>query len=451
MDNEERITMLREMPVPQLLIKMGLPTMIGMLVTGLYSIVDACFVGGLGTQQMGAISVVFPVGQILSGLGLLFGGGASSYISRLLGAGDRKQANHVASTALYSSLAIGVIATLVIEIFMRNILLALGATETILPFAVEYSSIFALGAIFTIISTTLNNVLTSEGAAKLSMIAMLLGAVLNVVLDPLLIYTFHLGIKGAAIATVVSQAITTLIYLSYLFTGKSVFTFSPKEFRVDGKIFGQIFKVGVPNLIFQLFTSLAMWLTTRMAQNYGDAAIAAMGIVTRMMAMGTLAVFGFMKGFQPVVGYNYGAKQYNRLWSAIKVTGKWSTIFCGVMTAILFLFPQAIISLFSNDATVLEIGANALRVNSILFVFFGIGTEYALLYLALGKSLGGLILSIGRQGLFFVPTILILPHYFELNGVILAQPIADVFTLISIIILATKINREIKGLLPVAK
>ena len=178
-----------------------------------------------------------------------------------------------------------------------------------------------------------------------------------------------------------------------------------------------------------------MWLTTRMAQNYGDAAIAAMGIVTRMMAMGTLAVFGFMKGFQPVVGYNYGAKQYNRLWSAIKVTGKWSTIFCGVMTAILFLFPQAIISLFSNDATVLEIGANALRVNSILFVFFGIGTEYALLYLALGKSLGGLILSIGRQGLFFVPTILILPHYFELNGVILAQPIADVFTLISIIIL----------------
>ena len=147
MDNEERITMLREMPVPQLLIKMGLPTMIGMLVTGLYSIVDACFVGGLGTQQMGAISGVFPVGQILSGLGLLFGGGASSYISRLLGAGDRKQANHVASTALYSSLAIGVIATLVIEIFMRNILLALGATETILPFAVEYTSIFALGAI----------------------------------------------------------------------------------------------------------------------------------------------------------------------------------------------------------------------------------------------------------------------------------------------------------------
>lgn len=230
MDNEERITMLREMPVPQLLIKMGLPTMIGMLVTGLYSIVDACFVGGLGTQQMGAISVVFPVGQILSGLGLLFGGGASSYISRLLGAGDRKQANHVASTALYSSLAIGVIATLVIEIFMRNILLALGATETILPFAVEYLSIFALGAIFTIISTTLNNVLTSEGAAKLSMIAMLLGAVLNVVLDPLLIYTFHLGIKGAAIATVVSQAITTLIYLSYLFTGKVYLLFLQKSF-----------------------------------------------------------------------------------------------------------------------------------------------------------------------------------------------------------------------------
>ncbi len=447
MTNEERITMLREMPIPQLLIKMGLPTMIGMLVTGLYSIVDACFVGGLGTQQMGAISVVFPVGQILSGLGLLFGGGASSYISRLLGANDRKQANHVASTALYSSLCIGIIATIIIEVFMNNILLVLGATETILPYAREYTIIFALGATFTIISTTLNNVLTSEGAAKLSMIAMLSGAALNVILDPLLIYTLQMGIVGAAaVATVTSQAMTTLIYVIYLLTGKSLFTFSPKYFRMEGKIFGQIFKVGVPNLIFQLFTSLAMWLTTKTAQNYGDAAIAAMGVVTRITAMGTLAVFGFMKGFQPIAGYNYGAKQYKRLWTAVKVTAKWSTLFCGVMTIILFLFPQGIFSLFSNDISVLQTGAYALRINSILFVFFGIGTEYALLYLALGKSLGGLILSIGRQGLFFVPVILLLPHYIGLNGVILAQPIADVFTLIAIIILATKINNEIKNL-----
>ena len=395
---------------------------------------------------MGAISVVFPVGQILSGLGLLFGGGASSYISRLLGADDRKQANHVASTALYSSLCIGIITTIIIEVFMNNILLVLGATETILPYAREYTIIFALGATFTIISTTLNNVLTSEGAAKLSMIAMLSGAALNVILDPLLIYTLQMGIVGAAVATVASQAITTLIYIIYLLTGKSVFTFSPKCFRMEGKIFGQIFKVGVPNLIFQLFTSLAMWLTTKTAQNYGDAAIAAMGVVTRIMAMGTLAVFGFMKGFQPIAGYNYGAKQYKRLWEAVKVTAKWSTLFCGVMTIILFLFPQGILSLFSNDISVLQTGAYALRVNSILFVFFGIGTEYALLYLALGKSLGGLILSIGRQGLFFVPVILLLPHYIGLNGVIFAQPIADVFTLIAIIILATKINHEIKTL-----
>ena len=143
-----------------------------------------------------------------------------------------------------------------------------------------------------------------------------------------------MGIVGAAVATVASQAITTLIYIIYLLTGKSVFTFSPKCFRMEGKIFGQIFKVGVPNLIFQLFTSLAMWLTTKTAQNYGDAAIAAMGVVTRIMAMGTLAVFGFMKGFQPIAGYNYGAKQYKRLWEAVKVTAKWSTLFCGVSSEI---------------------------------------------------------------------------------------------------------------------
>ena len=247
-------------------------------------------------------------------------------------------------------------------------------------------------------------------------------------------YEWLMGFLSALIVFIVGVVLAKNSILS---------VFSPQEAEFSGAV--------LLVLVCSILVKLYMYLYTRMAQNYGDAAIAAMGIVTRMMAMGTLAVFGFMKGFQPVVGYNYGAKQYDRLWSAIKVTAKWSTIFCGVMTAILFLFPQAIISLFSNDATVLEIGANALRVNSILFVFFGIGTEYALLYLALGKSLGGLILSIGRQGLFFVPAILILPHYFELNGVILAQPIADVFTLISIIILATKINREIKGLLPVAK
>lgn len=445
MISNDRITMLKKEPIPSLLLKMGLPTMIGMLVTGLYSIVDGIFVGGLGTQQMGAISVVFPIGQILSGLGLLFGGGASSYISRLLGAEKHKEANHVASTALYSGLALSIIVFLFLELFMGNILRALGATETILPYAKEYTVIYAVGAIFTITSTTLNNILTSEGAAKLSMIAMLLGAILNVIFDPLLIYGFNMGIQGAAVATVLSQAVTTIVYTGYIICGKSIFRFSIFDYQLNGDIFGQIFKVGIPNLVFQLFTSLAMWLTTATSQVYGDSAIASMGVVTRIMAMGTLAVFGFMKGFQPIAGYCYGARQYERLWTAIKVALRYMTIFCIALSLLLFIFPNQIMSLFtSNDPSVLLIGSKALRINSIMFIFFGAGTEYALLYLALGKWIGGLILSIGRQGLFFVPVILILPKFIGLDGIIYAQPIADVFTLIAIIILGLKINREIK-------
>lgn len=445
MTSEERMGMLRDMEVPRLLYKMGMPTMIGMFVTGLYSIVDACFVGGLGTQQMGAISIVFPLSQVLSGLGLLFGGGASSYISRLLGAGDRRMASRVASTALYSCLAIGAITLAAIELFLSGLLSTLGATDTIMPYATEYARVFALSAPLTIAATTLNNILTSEGAARLSMSAMLLGAAVHVALDPVLIYAAGMGIVGSAISTVASQAMVLAIYLSYILRGRSAFSFAPREFLPSGKVFGQIFKVGVPNLVFQLFTSLAMWLTATAARPYGDEAIAAMGIVTRVMAMGTLAVFGFMKGFQPVAGYSYGAGRFDRLWEAVKVAALWSTLFCACATAVFVAFPGAIVSLFSSDPGVVAMASSALRANSALFVFFGIGAEYALLYLALGRSLGGLILSIGRQGLFFVPAVLILPMVFGFNGVVFAQPVAVTVTLVTIVILAGRINREIRS------
>lgn len=446
MNNEERVTMLREAPIPQLLLKMGLPTMIGMLVTGVYNLIDAYFVGGLGTSQMGAVSITFPLGQAIVGLAVLFGGGAASYLSRLLGANDRKQANHVASTALYTGLVISAIVIAAIVIFMKPILYALGATDTIYPFARQYAMIYVICSIFNIFNVTMNNIAASEGAAKVSMTAMLLGAGLKVIFDPIFIYVLHTGISGAAIATALAQGITSLMYLFYVLKKKSVFSFSPKEIRIDGTIYAEILKVGVPTLAFQLATSIAIGFTNNAAREYGDAAIAAIGIVTRIVSMGIYAVSGFAKGFMPVAGYNYGAKQYGRVQEAIKVGVRWTSAFCIGLTVLMFIFAEPVVTLFTaNDSNVIEIGTFALRANIIMFAGMGVEAIYSMLSLALGKAAGGWLLSIGRQGIFFIPVILILPHFIGLNGVIFAQPIADFLTLICIVVLAVKLNGEIRG------
>lgn len=201
---------------------------------------------------------------------------------------------------------------------MRPILYALGTTDTIYPYAREYAMIYVISSIFNIFNVTMNNIASSEGAAKVSMTAMLLGAGLNVIFDPIFIYGFHTGIAGAAIATALAQAITTVMYLFYILKKRSVFSFSPKEFRFDKTIYGEIFKVGIPTLAFQLATSIAIGFTNAAAKEYGDAAIAAMGIVTRIISMGIYAVSGFAKGFMPIAGYNYGAKQYHRVQEATK-------------------------------------------------------------------------------------------------------------------------------------
>lgn len=445
MNEEERITMLREAPIPQLLLKMGLPTMIGMLVTGLYNLVDAYFVGGLGTSQMGAISIAFPLGQAIVGIAVMFGGGAAAYISRLLGERKNKEASYVASTALYSSVFIGSIVIILLLCFLDKVIWGLGATETIFSYAKQYAIIYIASSIFNIFNVTMNNISSSEGAVKVSMSAMLLGAGLNVILDPIFIYGLHMGITGAALATAVAQIVTAIMYLFYIVKKKSIFSFSPKEIRFESKIFKEIFKIGIAILVFQLSTSVAISLTNMASQPYGDSAIAAMGIVTRVISMGIYAVFGFAKGFQPVAGYNYGAGQYVRLQSATKIAVRWTTVFCFLMALLMILFPHPVISLFTtNDEAVIKIGSLALRVNIITFVFYGMEAIYSMLSFALGKALGGWVLSAGRQAVFFIPVILLLPQFMGLNGVIAAQPIADIITIVIMGILAVKLNGEIE-------
>lgn len=373
--SNKRMELLGSAPVPRALIAMGLPTMTGMLVNALYNLVDACFAGRLGERQMGAIAVVYPLGQVVVGLGLLFGNGAASCISRLLGRGDWKSANRTASTAIYGSL--------------------------------------------------------------------LAGAALNIALDPLFILVLDMGIAGAAVATAISQAASTLIYLRHILRG-SAFRFRIRDCSFARATLAEILKIGVPTLAFQLLTSLSISMTNHAAGTYGDAAIAGMGVATRLLSMVSLSVFGFIKGFQPIAGYSYGAQNYARLREAIRTSILWSTLFCAALGLCLALFSETIAGLFAREGgEMLRIGTAALRAGGAGIALFGFYTVYSSLFLALGMGGRGFLLGACRQGICFVPAILILPAIWGLNGVICAQLVADVLSAIVAACMAAALHRSL--------
>lgn len=443
-ERNRKMELLGSAPIPKALLAMGLPTMIGMMINALYNLVDAYFVGGLGTREMGAISVTFPLGQVIVGLGLLFGNGAASYISRLLGRGEKGTASKVACTALYGSLLVGAIVIACTVVFLEPILRLLGATQSILPFAVTYARIYVLSSIFSVFNVTMNNIVTSEGAPKTTMCALLAGAGLNIVLAPVFIYALHLGVAGAAIATTVAQIFSTLVYLRYIFKKRSAFRFRVQDCCFSKQILSEILKIGVPTLVFQVLTSLSISLINMQAKDYGDSAIAAMGAVTRILSMGSLMVFGFIKGFQPIAGYSYGAGKFDRLRTAIKTSVVWSSVFCAVFGLAMALFSAGVVSQFTkNDMQMVAIGQRALQANGLSFVLFGFYTVYSSLFLALGKGKEGFLLGACRQGICFIPVVLLLPAALGLDGILYAQPIADVLSAVITLLLAVRVRKEL--------
>lgn len=439
-----KIELLGSAPISQSLILLGIPIMIGMLINAFYNIVDAYFVGKLGESAMAAISTVFPIGQVVVGLGLMFGNGAASYLSRLLGKDDKKTANQVASVAIYSSVFIGLIFIIITLVFMKYILKYLGATSTIIPYALPYAKIYILSCVFNIFNVTMNNIVASEGSSKTAMLALLLGAIANIFLDPIFIYYFKFGVIGAAVATAISQFISTLVYIIYILKKESYFSFSIRNFHPTKEIFFEIFKIGIPTLTFQFLTSLSIALININAANYGDTVIAAMGVVTRIISMCTLVVFGFLKGFQPIAGFSYGAKNFDRLNKSIKISILWSTTFCIVTGLITIIFSKQIVSQFANgNNLMISLGQKSLIANSLSFFLFGFYTVYSSLFLALGKGCKGFLLGACRQGICFVPVILILPTLLGINGILYVQPIADIFSTFVTIFMSINLHKEL--------
>jgi putative MATE family efflux protein len=442
MENK-RAKLLGETKIETALIKMTVPAIIGMMVNAIYNIVDAVYIGMLGTVRQAATNIVFPLFMIIGAVGLTFGIGAASYISRLLGQKNTDEANKTASTALFSSLIAGIVCTVLGLIYMREILIQFGATETNIEYAIKYARILTLGSIFTMLNMTMNNMLRAEGSSRISMIALTIGAVINIILDPIFIFVFNQGITGAAIATILSQLISTIILLSYYLIGKSVLKISYRFITISTKIYVEIMKIGLPTFIRQILASLAIALTNTAARVYGDPAIAGIGIINRVFMVVFYFIIGFNQGFQPIAGFSYGAKNIQRLKDCIKVSIRWTTIYCIIMTILFYVFAEPIVRLFSDDGEVIIIGIKTLYALCIMLPFTGIIIIFSGLFQAMGHGIKASILSLSRQGIFLIPALFILPKYYKLNGIIFAQPLADLCTLAVIFIISIDIIKEI--------
>lgn len=418
-----------ETPINKLILSLAGPTIVSMMITAIYNTADTYFVSKLGTSAAGAVGVVFSLMAILQAIGFTIGRGAGSEISTLLGEKKNKEANEVASSGFISGIVIGLIIMIVGIILVNPLMKLLGATKGILPYAVNYAKYILLAAPMMITTFVLNNYLRSEGKASLAMIGIASGSILNIVLDPLFIYTFNLGISGAALATAVGQFVGTCILLSIYLRRKTVIKISVNNISKRIKVYLEILRYGFPSLCRQGLSSISSVILNVSAASYGDSAVAAMSIVTKIVMLLFSVLIGIGQGYQPVVGYNYGAKKYKRVKESFCFTTKIGTIFMLILGIVSFYFAPNIINLFiKNDVEVLKIGTIAIRMQCLALPFISLSLVCNMTFQSIGQTTIASLLSACRQGIFFIPLILILPNFLGITGIEMTQPIADIFT-----------------------
>lgn len=443
--SENKVKIMEDDNIGRVIWKFAIPGIIASLISAVYNIVDTAFVGMLdNTLAMAAVSVVFPLFILINAIGQMIGVGASSYIARLLGSKDKEQADVVATTAIFTSLFLGVIFTTLILVFLEPILRLLGATDTIMPYAIDYAKPIAIGASLPIMMPTLANIIRSEGNTKLSAVAVALGAVINIVLDPILMFNLNMGVVGASWATVISQVISVCLLASYFLRKKSYLKLEIKNFKLSKTIYREIISVGTATFLTQALISISMGLLNIASKPYGDSLIASFGISLKLSSLVIFVVMGYNQGFQPIASYNYGAGNYDKLRKAIKISIKRTTIFASLATIVLMIFAEPAINLFSNDSSVIEVGAKTLRATLVMYPFLGFTQLYATLYQSLGMSKEALIVGTARQGIFFIPLVFILPKILGMNGVLYTQALSDLFTVVLTAYFAYKTNELLK-------
>lgn len=438
-----------ETPVRKLVWRLAIPSIISMTVTSVYNLVDAIYIGKLSTEATAGIGISFAYMTIIQAVGFFFGHGSGNHISRALGSKHREDASQMASVGFFTPMIIGVIMAFFCTIYITPLSIALGATPDVVPFSNDYMRYIILATPFMMSALTLNNQLRLQGNARFGMIGIVSGALLNIILDPLFIFTFKMGVTGASLATAVSQFISWSLLLWGTQRKESVHIHW-KNFRPTWKCYNEIFRGGLPSLCRQTFNGASAICLNHAAAYYASpgheaSTIAAFAVVSRVMMFAFSLVLGFSQGFQPVSGYNYGAHRFDRVRESYLYALKGCTIMLTVISVIGLIFAPQIIMMFrSEDAELVSIGARVLRWQCIAFPLVGLSTVTNMLFQNIRMTFRSTILSIGRQGLFFLPILFILPQFLGLKGVEMTQAAADLCTFLLAIPYSIWINRILK-------
>ncbi len=416
-------------PIPKLLKSLSIPAIIGMLVMTLYNVADTIFISyGVGITAVAAVTISFPLMMIMMSISAAVGIGGASIISRRLGAQRDKDANLVFGNIISMVILLSAIGFVGAFTFLTPVLKMFGATEEILPYAVDYMFPIMLGTIFFTFAFATNNIIRSEGNARFAMMTMIIPSVLNIILDAIFIFGLNMGVRGAAYATVISQASVTLVIIQYFLSGKSSLMLTLSDFKLKIDIIKEVVVVGLPAFVQQASVSIMVIVINTMLIRFGsEFYVGVFGIIQRIIMLSFMPMFGIMQGMQPIIGYNYGANHYVRLRETIWLGLKVVTCISAGMFIIIMLFPTFLMSIFTSDQAVITSGADAMRIMFAGTLLIGVTTVSGGIYQALGKAKLALILSLSRQFLFLIPLLLILPHFFGLTGVWLAFPIADFF------------------------
>lgn len=421
-----------ETPIPKLITILAIPTIISMLVSNVYNLADTYFVGTLGVSASGAIGVIFTLMAILQAIGFMLGHGSGSVISRLLAKKDGEKASTYASTSFFLSLFIGFLFVVLGFVFLEPLIYFLGSTKTILPYAKVYAAYIISTSPFFMASLVMNNILRYEGKSFYSMIGLMSGAILNIALDPLFIFGFNMGIHGAGLSTALSQVLSFIILL-VLFIKNAQSKLNIKKFTCEFNVIIIIIKTGLPSLIRQGLNSISSGLLNNIAKSYGDACISALSIVSRIQMFLLSIGLGMGQGYQPVAGFNYQAKKYNRVKEGFRFTLLASLIMMGIFCFFAMIFARPFSGIFIDDKEVIDIAEVSLRFTSIALIFLPISTCGNMLFQSIGKNFNASFLSCLRAGLCYIPILLVLSSTLGLLGIQMTQMVADILaTLITI-------------------
>ncbi|UOQ91781.1 MATE family efflux transporter [Halobacillus shinanisalinarum] len=425
---KEQSQRLGTQPIPKLLFNLSVPAMIGMFVMAFYNVVDTLFIArGVGILGVAGVSIAFPVMMIIMAISAAVGIGGASVISRRLGEDKPEEANKVFGNIIFMVLLVSVVGLVGAFTFMEPLLILFGATPDILPHAVDYLFPIMLGSIFFSFAFTTNSIIRSEGNSRFAMITMIIPAVLNIILDPIFIFGLDMGVQGASIATVISQASVSIVILRYFLTGKSTLEMKLPDLRPQLLVIKETLTIGMPAFVRQVAGSAMIISINFMLIKYGgDFEVGVFGIVHKLTMFTIMPMIGVLQGMQPIIGYNYGAKQFTRLRETVVLGMKVVTIISALIFIIMMTLPEVLMHIFTGDQAVIESGSQAMRIMFAMSILIGVQVVSGGLYQALGMAKPALILSMARQVLFLIPLVLILPNFFGVTGVWLAFPLADI-------------------------